>query len=260
MAYRRVGGYDVKKIRKKKVAPRRKPPVDEGAPEFLKGVERFVKERTRYAAVLGVVVLFAVIFVLVYFHYSRRREAQAVRQVEQALASETVETQIPLLEDVLEEYAGTLPAARALYYLGDAYYESGKYESARQCYERYLQSYPRGEFAPNAAEGIAYCAESEGKFDEAIEQYSTLLETYGDSYVAQHAWYNIGKCYELTGDQAGAAHSYENQVSLYPMSAWSDKAEARLGELRYALPSSQVGHDGDAVPLMPDIAETPGAG
>jgi len=249
----------VKKIRKKKVALRRKPPVDEHAPASLKRVEQFVKERSRYVAVLGVVVLFAAIFVLVFFHYSRRREAQAVRQVEQALASETVETQISLLEDVVEEYAGTLPAARALYYLGDAYYESGEYESARQCYERYLRSYPRGEFAPNAVEGIAYCAESEGKFDEAIEQYRTLLETYGDSYVAQHAWYNIGKCYELAGDQAGAAHSYENQVSLYPMSAWSDKAEARLGELRYELPSLQAAPEADTVPLMPDITGTPGA-
>jgi len=249
----------VKKIRRKKVPPRIRPPVDEGALAFLKRVEQFVIERSRYMAVLGVVVLFAAIFVLVFFHYSRKREAQAVRQVEQALASETVETTISLLEDVVEEYAGTLPAARALYYLGDAYYENGKYESARQCYERYLRNYPRGEFAPNAAEGIAYCAESEGKFDEAIEQYKRVLENYGDSYIAEHAWYNIGKCYELAGDQAGAAHSYENQVSLYPMSAWSDRAEARLGELRYKLPSSQASHEADAVPPIPDITEAAGA-
>ncbi len=250
----------MKKIRRKKVRAPRRSPDDQGVSAFLKGVERFVKEQYRYVAVLGVVALFVAIFVLVYFHYSRRREAEAVRVLEQALASETVETQISLLEGVADEYAGTLPAARALYYLGDAYYESGKYDSARQCYERYLRSYPRGEFAPNAVGGIAYCAESEGKFDEAIEQYNKLLESYADSYVAQHAWYNIGKCYELARNWAGAADAYENQVSLYPMSAWSDKAEARLGELRYKLPSLQARDAVDTVPLMPDVTEAAGAG
>ena len=249
----------MKKIRRKKARAPRIPAVDESVPSFLKGFERFVKERYRHAAVLGVVVLFAIVFVSVYVHYARKRQVEAVRAVEQALASETVETRLSLLQDVVDQYGGTLQAVRAFYYLGDAYYKSGQYDSARQCYEDYLRDYPRAEFSPNAQEGLAYVAESEGKFDEAIEHYMKLVETYADSYVAQHAWYNVGRCHEQTGNWASAADAYERQVSLYPMSSWSDKAEARLGEIRFRLPSTQAGGAAETIPAVPDPADAASA-
>ena len=249
----------MKKIRRKKARAPRIRSVDEDVPAFLKGIERFVKERYQHAAVLGVVVLFAIVFVSVYFHYSRKRQAEALRAVEQALASETVEARLPLLQDVVDEYGGTLFGVRASYYLGDAYYESRQYDLARKCYDDYLRKYPRAEFSPNALEGLAYVAESEGKFEEAIEHHRKLAETYGDSYIAQHAWYNIGRCYEQTGNWASAADAYERQISLYPMSAWSGKADARLGEIRFKLPSTQARDEPGTVPLLPDSGQAAGA-
>jgi tetratricopeptide (TPR) repeat protein len=245
----------VKKIRKKKAVIHRKLPVDEGIHPYVDRVERLVKENYRRAAVLGVLILFAIVFVSVYIRSSRQKQVEALREVEQAVATETLETRLALLQDVVDKYGGTLPAVRAFYYLGDAYYESGQYESARESYENYLRKYPRAEFSPQAQEGLGYVAESEGKFDEAIGHYMKLVETYGDSYVAHHAWYNIGRCREELGDWSGAVDAYEKQISLYPMSAWSDRAEARLAEIRFKLPSTQPRDDAGEVRLPPEPAE-----
>ena len=75
-----------------------------------------------------------------------------------------------------------------------------------------------------------------------------LVETYGDSYVAQHAWYNIGRCHEQTGEWAGAADAYETQLSLYPVSAWADKSEARLSEIRFKVFSRSARDDAGEAP------------
>jgi len=245
----------VKKIRKKKPPPQKTPAVGTGASPLRERIESSVKENYRYASILGVVIVFVIVFVPVYRHYSHRRHAEALRAVEQALASETVETRLSLLKNVVDEYGGSLPAAQALYYSGDAYYESGQYDLARERYEQYLQKYPRGQFSPNAKEGIAYVAESEGRFDEAIGHYMNLATAYGDSYVAQHAWYNIGRCHEQTGEWVAAADAYEEQLSRYPASAWAEKAEARLAEIRFKLTSAPAPDDAGTVSGPADPAE-----
>ncbi len=245
----------MKKIRKKKSVAARKAPIVADGPSLLERVQSLVKENYRYASILAVVMVFVIVFVPVYRHYSRKRDAEALRAVEQALANETIEEKLSLLQDVLDGYGGTLPASHALYYLGDAYYANGQYDLARESYEQYLQRYPRGQFSPNAQEGIAYVAESQGKFDEAIGHYMKLAEIYGDSYVAQHAWYSIGRCHEQGGEWAAAADAYETQLSLQPMSAWAGKAEARLGEIRFKLFSARARDDGEAVSGPADSAE-----
>ena|GEM_PF-3573454 len=249
----------MKKIRKKKWVAARKAPVVADGSSLLERVQSSVKENYRYASVLAVVIVFVIVFVPVYRHYSRKRDAEALRAVEQALASETIEEKLALLQGVLDGYGGTLPASHALYYLGDAYYGDGQYDLARESYEQYLQRYPRGQFAPNAQEGIGYVAESEGKFGEAIGHYMKLAETYGDSYVAQHAWYSIGRCHEQGGEWAAAVDAYEKQLSLHPMSVWTGKAETRLGEIRFKLFSAQAGDDAGAVTAPADSAEAAAA-
>lgn len=249
----------MKKIRKKKSAHPRKPAADEREAPFLTRLESTLKGNYQHAVIVGVIILFAIVFVPVYRHYSQARQAEALRAVEQALASETIEARLSLLQNVVDEYGSTLSGVRALYHLGNAYYESGQYDPARQRYEQFLRKYPRAQFSPNAQEGLAYVAESEGKFDEAVKHYMTLIEIYGDSYLAQHAWYNIGRCYEQTGDWVGAIDGYEKQVSLFPMSAWTDKAEARLGEIRFKLLSAQTRAVAEEASIPPDPAEIAGA-
>jgi len=248
----------VKKIRKKKKPVPKTLVAETGLPVWLKRIAGAVKENYQQAAIVGMVILFAIIFVSVYSIYSRRRQNEALRAIEDALAVETREVKVSLLQNVVDEYDGTLSAVRALYHLGDAYYASGQYDSARTCYEEFLRKYPRAHFAPNAQEGLGYVAESEGKLSEAIEHYRKLAEGYADSYVAQHAWYNIGRCYELRGEVAKAADAYDHQVSLYPMSAWTDKAETRLGELRLRSSSARAQYDVEQVPGPENSAQIVG--
>jgi tetratricopeptide (TPR) repeat protein len=248
----------VKKIRKKKKLIVKTPAEEDRLPVFAMRLENFIRQNPQRAAVLGMVILFVIVFVSVYIPYSYKRQNKAVQALDKALASQTLGTKLLLLQDVVDEYGGTLGAARALYYLGDGYHADGQYDLARDRYEQYLQKYSQANFAPNAQEGLGYVAESQGKFGEAIQYYKTLVERYADSYVAQHAWYNIARCFEESGDWTSAVDAYEKQLALYPGSAWSAQAEARFGETRLRLPSAQPQQSPDETPAAESPAETVG--
>lgn len=239
----------MKKIRKKKRRVLRKATDEENFLANLKRFETAITQNYQRAAAIGVIILFAIVFVGVYFYYSHKKRGDAERAVEQALAAGTEDAKATLLKKVVDDYSGTVAGARALYYLGDAYYATGQYDLARTCYEDYLRKHPRAQFAPNAQEGLGYVAESQGKLDEATEHYKKVAERYADSYLAEHAWYNVGRCCEQTGNTAGAVEAYEKQVSLYPASEWTDKTESRLAELRLRLPVARVQQSGEQAPV-----------
>lgn len=248
----------MKKIRKKKKLVAKQPAEQERPLLFVRRFENHVRENPQRAAILGMIILFIIIFVSVYIPYSHRRQNEAVRAVDKALASETLGTKLLLLRDVADQFSGTVGAARALYYLGDAYYANKQYDLARDSYEEYLRKYPQAHFAPNAQDGLGYVAESQEKYDEAIGHYKKLVETYGDSYAAQHAWYNIAGCFEQRGDWANAVDAYEKQLALYPESAWAAPAEARFGEVRLRLPSASLQQSPDQAPGTDSPADVAG--
>ena len=78
----------MKKIRKKKKPVPKTPAGEEGMPALLKRMESFIRGNYQRAAVLGIVILFGIIFVPVYICYSYRRQNEAARVLERAFAIE----------------------------------------------------------------------------------------------------------------------------------------------------------------------------
>ena len=57
-------------------------------------------------------------------------------------------------ETVVNRYPGTEWAARAQYNIGDAHYNTGKYELAVEAYQQIAQSSPRSSYIIQAINGI----------------------------------------------------------------------------------------------------------
>ena len=78
---------------------------------------------------------------------------------------------------------------RANHNMGWAYYNLGKYDEARECYQRVLDVTPR--FCPSV-HNMALVAEAEGKLDEAEERY---LQAKDCNELDLNNWLRLGRLY-----------------------------------------------------------------
>ena len=217
--------------------------------------DRFVaslKANSEKYALLGAVVVFAVIFLIVYSSYSGKREVTAIEVFEQALAAETDETKISLFGEVVNDYGRSPVTYQALYYLAEAHYRVGNVEEARETFQRYLKKYSKSQLAPEAQEALGHIEEDAGAFADAVVLYRKVAEGYPTSFAARRAWLNAGRCYEALGDKTAAVDAYTKVVSLHPGSTWAEKAEKRLVLLEEAGPKPA---DGQTLDISSEVTQ-----
>lgn len=102
---------------------------------------------------------------------------------------------ITLLNDLIVVQKGTENAQESLYMLAMAQYNSGDYASASQAFKRYMQSYPKGQYAELASYYVGeslYMGTPEPRLDQsqtvsAIASFQEFLDLYPDSQLKSNA-------------------------------------------------------------------------
>lgn len=189
-------------------------------------------EQNRQQVVGAVVaVAIALLIIAVYVVVTGRSEDRALELIEDARQIENTETRIGSLADIVDSYPRTTAAYEAMFLLGNAYYETGRYEEARETFEKLLKKYSKSYFAPMAEEGLAYVAEAQGDSQTAIDHFKRVTEKYPETIAAHRAFMDLGRIYESIGDTDRAARAYDDLVSRYPGSAYADKAAEKYKTL-----------------------------
>ncbi len=100
--------------------------------------------------------------------------------------------------------------AGAYYYIGEAYYQLGRYGEAEEMYSYVVENYPGSEMAKYAKSGLVACATEQGKFDLALIINREFLECYGegDKDVDKVAKLQVANLYFNKRD-------YKNSLSFY---------------------------------------------
>ena len=124
----------------------------------------------------------------------------------------------------------------ALYLLAEERLAKKELDAAAQAYQDLLSSHPESEWAPRAAEGLAYIDELNGVLVDAIGGYERVRDQWPDSFTARLQPYNIGRASESMGDMARAVDEYERQLAVFPESRISAKAQTALDRLRRSNP------------------------
>lgn len=147
----------------------------------------------------------------------------------------TPEERAKLLQDsikqfqfVINEFSRTPPAADALFYQGNAYYELGDYNNALKKYEEYAKKYSRKYFADLALINVGKCYEQLNNFQGALYAYQKVVEKYSKRAGAAEALFHLGKIYELSNNINQAFSYYNKLVSEYPYSPWAREARLRV--------------------------------
>lgn len=131
------------------------------------------------------------------------------------------------------EARATAGGAEDLYNAGITQFNRGSFLTARRAFERFLESYPTHNLAPDARFYLAQTLVQEGRFQEAVREFQRIPEMFPGSARVPQALYRIGILYlEELDDRAEARRYLERVVNSYPDSGVAELAQERLREIR----------------------------
>ncbi len=169
--------------------------------------------------------------------FSVKNSADALKEnTEYAVAATTEEP--GLKAEALAEIAdeNSRWSVEALYVSGETAIEAKSYDKAREAFEAVLANHSDSEFAPKAADGLAFLNENAGKFEEALAGYTKVFETWSDSLTGRRQPFNMARVEEALDKFPEAIAHYQQQIEIFPESSVSRKSQAALDRLKMAKP------------------------
>ncbi|MDX1568051.1 MAG: tol-pal system protein YbgF, partial [Longimicrobiales bacterium] len=127
--------------------------------------------------------------------------------------------------------AGGAADAQELYRVAVSQYNRGSVTTARAAFERFLNSYPNHQLAPDARYYLAEILYQENQLEDALAAFLEIPEIFPNAERVPRALYRAGVIQEELGNTGEARSLYERVVNTYPDSGVAILAEERLGEL-----------------------------
>jgi tol-pal system protein YbgF len=125
--------------------------------------------------------------------------------------------------------AGQTP--QQLYQQAYADYSINQYNLAVQGFQAFLNYYPKSERANEAQFYIGESYFNDGKFQDAANAYARVIANYPGTYSVPNAYYKRGVALERLGQADAAKQSYETVIKELPDSQGATLAKQRLEAL-----------------------------
>ena len=126
-----------------------------------------------------------------------------------------------------------------LYSIGDAYYNTGKYDSAIVNYQRVLTDYPSSNTVFDALNGMQYCYLAEGKPEKAIQLVNDFVANHPGSTFSDQLLYKKGEIYYNSRNYVEARAAYKDFILAYPGSPLVSEAYFAIGKCSQMLGENQ---------------------
>ncbi|MFH1368873.1 MAG: tetratricopeptide repeat protein [Elusimicrobiota bacterium] len=200
---------------------------------IVKAIEWFKNNRNLVygisATALGIVII-AVFFVVRMQNLKARGEEKLA--VAQGLLYQGQPAQgMGLLDEVINSYTVGGISYKARIIKSDFLAGQKNYEEAEKVLIPVtLEGKPK-KILPLAFAALGSIQESEGKYPEAAATYNTFLDKYPDHFLAPKVYESLARVHEMTGAVNEARAVYEKISTLYPASAWSQRAQERISIL-----------------------------
>ncbi len=136
---------------------------------------------------------------------------------------------------------------KSIFYQGTCLAKLGEMDAAVQAFDRFLQTFPESEFAPQArlAQGSALLELK--RYDSALAALAGFNET-SDSKYMESVFYFRGQAFFETGQYAQSIQSLESLLTRWPESAFYFEAKLEQGRAYAA-----AGQNTEAVRALSDI-------
>lgn len=128
---------------------------------------------------------------------------------------------------------------KALYNLGLIYYNSGKYEFARNKLKNLLNDYPESDFYGNSLYWVGESFSAENKPKEAIAFLEDAVADKRNKKYADYSLYTLANAYEKTGDYNNAVKYYDQLLTYHKNSTLATSSQIRIGICYFKLKDYQ---------------------
>lgn len=121
--------------------------------------------------------------------------------------------------------------AATLYESAMGQFQKGEIEMAIEAFKLYLTKYPDSSYVPNAMFYLGESFYKTRKYQQAMENYRRLLMKYPESESAPEALFKLGMCFLQLSDIPSAKQAFNRVVESYPYSEAAKSAQAELKKL-----------------------------
>jgi tol-pal system protein YbgF len=111
-------------------------------------------------------------------------------------------------------------------------YWGSDFDLAISGFKAYLASFPGSDFADDAQFYIGQSYYNQGKYTEAADAYNLTIRTYPKSEILSDAYFKIGESYRNLKNPERARSAYQFVIKQYPESAAAAQAQQRLEEVK----------------------------
>lgn len=207
--------------------------------EFFVDAGHFIGNHWKKIVGGMIVVVIAVAIWGTWKHERGKAEAEAQTWLWRAnldMRSGSVGSAIQSYTNIIERYRGTWSHSDATFFMANAQFSTGRYDSAMVMFEAYLDlGKQRDQFTASSEMGIAQCLEQLTRYDDAARRYLQVQREHPESPLAPDAILGAARCYELAGNLQTAESTYGELLDLYPDASQASIARIRRLEMQAKL-------------------------
>ena len=110
--------------------------------------------------------------------------------------------------------------------------KSGRYDEAAVAFQQFNAEYPTGSYADNALYWLGETFYITRRFEQAIQEFERLISTRPTSQKLSHALLKVGYAHDELGNKAEAERVLGELIARHPQSAAAGLARKRLASIR----------------------------
>lgn len=223
----------------KKKIPKKAADTEAEVKDRLSTLKKTIKERQKSVLRYGALVIAVIIAVsgFLLYDYSSRKKAgtlayEAYKSYYNLYQKQPV-TRADQYNNALDLFKRSYDIRKSptvLLYIGNCYYELGRYDDALKTLKDFTQRYSAEErLVPLVYEKMAMAYVKKGDTKEAMKSLETLYNLKGDIY-KDFALIEYAKLLEKEGKTEEAKKKYKELSEKFPNSPFKAEAEAKLSE------------------------------
>jgi TolA-binding protein len=199
-------------------------------------VGHFLREnQTRL--LLGAGGLFVTVF-LVWFYFNYRTDRQqeaslALFKAEAVFMNGDFAVAAADFDKVTQDFSGTRPGEKAIFFAGDSYFKAGQYEQALSRFDDCRKELPQSDpLMVNCIVGQGAVQEQLGNRDKAIEFYNEALKRSKYEYQKVSIMTDLARALTAAGKDQEAIAVMDSLVARYPDNPQTQQVAETLAELK----------------------------
>ncbi len=169
---------------------------------------------------------------VVYFHRATQiRQEKARFEEREAITiygAGNIREAFTRFEDISHLYPKTTSGISSLYWLANIYYLQGKYQEAREFFQKYLEKGKDPILLQGALLGLGDTYLQEGNYFQASQKYEELVNQFPSSSLIPKALLQSIKCYQVLNQLDNTKRALHTLSESYPTSFYTQKSQSLI--------------------------------